>query len=74
MTTLPWHRTGVASEIKVEIQMAVTDKHTGWVPEWLHFHVLPFYAGKPHSYDHLHGQEEQVVNVFQGCGERGPHC
>ena len=50
--------------------MTMTDKQMSRVPEWLHFHLLPFYAGKPQLHRHLHGQEEQVVNVFQGCGER----
>lgn len=50
--------------------MTARDKHMSGVPEWLHFHLLPFYAGKPLFYGHLHGQEEQVLNVFQGCGER----
>lgn len=50
--------------------MTMTDKRMSRVPEWLHFHLLPFYAGKPQLCGHLHGREEQVVNVFQGCGER----
>lgn len=48
----------------------MTVTHMSRVPEWSHFHLLPFDAGKPHFYGHLHCQEEQVVNVFQGCGER----
>lgn len=40
------------------------------VLEWLNFHLFPFCAGKLQSHGHLHGQEEQVVNVFQDCGER----
>lgn len=49
--------------------MAVTDEHTRRVPERLHFHLLPFFSGKPQMFGHLHGQEEQAVYVFQGCRE-----
>lgn len=55
---------------KVKIQMAVTDERMSREPEWLNFHLLPFCAGKLQLYGHLHGQEEQVVNVFQGYVER----
>lgn len=50
--------------------MAVTDERMSREPEWLNFHLLPFCAGKLQLYGHVHGQEEQVVNVFQGCVER----
>lgn len=50
--------------------MTVTDVSLSRVPARLHFHLLPFDAGKAQLYGHLHGGEEQVANVFQGCAER----
>lgn len=50
--------------------MTVTNKPMSRVPEWLHLHLLPFYAGKLQLDGDLHGQEEQMVNVFQGCEEK----
>lgn len=50
--------------------MTMRDMSLSRVPAQLHFHLLPFYAGKAQLYGHLHGREEQVANVFQGCGER----
>lgn len=50
--------------------MTMMDKSKTRVPEWLHFHFITILHCEPQLGGHLHGQEEQVVNVFQGCGER----
>lgn len=42
---LLWHEPGLASEIK-----RMTMRDMSFVPEWLHFHLLPFSAGKPRFY------------------------
>lgn len=56
---------------KIKVRPSVTHKRGDMVPERLHFHLLPFHAGKPLLYSHLHGQKEQVVNVFSRLWREG---
>lgn len=54
--------------------MAVRGKHTSGVPEWPHFHLLPFFCWQTTDLLVICMAKGNKCSMFFKAVETGPHC